>query len=568
MKRLFSLLLVISLLLAATAYATGDSNIDGGGGNMGQGGVVGDSAWNPGDDGVRVSIMQGSTAVKTFDLSNVQRTRTQRSFRIRNKLYYKNGGELSFAASYTNLVPPSDILLPRIIPSNGGGNNIDAIRNYFTDERVVHFIASKSGIPYERLISGDYKLMLEPIAYFKYNGVQYAMTATEAALFDVAKSNDLYYQMSNLTHKNLPLAMFLENGDLGIAAWTGSTSARQTNIDILNKLGVGIVNFHPAEIIPDPPQGDYVYHCDTDVITAALVPNRTGNKLTPYAAFDGVVGYATFQVNGQTYEKQMVCPVGSSQYMWLQWHTPSEPCELEVLVTPPGYRSTPIRIPVSVVKLEEKTPPDPGYDGPGEGPGITHAEYRPNFEPSEPPDWGNQRTNTWQAWTARIPPGFGNWVFAMGGYEAELEVDFRLEPDEKVPTAVRRGNQYIMGSGYGVDAACGVTLSAHTSGNQDITGIQNALAVFPEFNYTDYDRILQPDTWWYNYRTTYRFKKNPFSYYDRPVHFIPVWYPDGEYTVQVAVFDVWTPGGQLYATVQDSVEILGSMYDDWYIRVY
>ena len=161
------------------------------------GGAIGDSAWNPGDDGVRVSIMQGTSAVATFDLSNVARTRTQVSFQKKCKLYYKNGGQLVYKTeAYTNLVPPSDILLPTIIPSRGG-SNITAIRDYFTDERVINFIADYAGMAYEDLTSGIYKLLLEPIAYFKYNGIQYAMTATESALFDVDKSGDLYYQMSN-----------------------------------------------------------------------------------------------------------------------------------------------------------------------------------------------------------------------------------------------------------------------------------------------------------------------------------------------------------------------------------
>lgn len=77
MKRLLSLLLVCSLVLSSAAATGGDPNIEGGGGGVGEGGVVGDSAWNPGDDGVRVSVMRGNTAVATFDISNILRTRTQ-----------------------------------------------------------------------------------------------------------------------------------------------------------------------------------------------------------------------------------------------------------------------------------------------------------------------------------------------------------------------------------------------------------------------------------------------------------------------------------------------------------
>lgn len=37
---------------------------------------------------------------------------------------------------------------------------------------------------YDTLINGDYKLFIEPILYFTFDGQKYAMTATEAALFD------------------------------------------------------------------------------------------------------------------------------------------------------------------------------------------------------------------------------------------------------------------------------------------------------------------------------------------------------------------------------------------------
>lgn len=45
-------------------------------------------------------------------------------------------------------------------------------------------VAQAAGVDYERMIAGDYKLLIEPIAYFTHNGQYYCMTATEAALYD------------------------------------------------------------------------------------------------------------------------------------------------------------------------------------------------------------------------------------------------------------------------------------------------------------------------------------------------------------------------------------------------
>ena len=57
MKRLLALFLSLVLMLGAVvpAYATGDGNFDGGGGGMGSG--TSTNYWNPGMDGVRISVV-------------------------------------------------------------------------------------------------------------------------------------------------------------------------------------------------------------------------------------------------------------------------------------------------------------------------------------------------------------------------------------------------------------------------------------------------------------------------------------------------------------------------------
>ena len=89
MKQLFSLLLVFTLLLG-TAWATGgDPNLEGGGGETGTG--TGTNRWFSGNDGIRVSIMQGTTAIKTFDLANRDwKDTVERCFTKKDKLTYPN----------------------------------------------------------------------------------------------------------------------------------------------------------------------------------------------------------------------------------------------------------------------------------------------------------------------------------------------------------------------------------------------------------------------------------------------------------------------------------------------
>ena len=193
MKRIISLLLALVIVISAAvpAYATGDGNFDGGGGSMGDGTKT--NYWNPGMDGVRVSIVDvGShSVVRTpIDLTNKVPIANIAHFGKVSKLSYNAGRGLSVSVSGYSYRNPSQSL-PKIISTSSSKASIAAIRSYFTDEQVIRSIAGYAGIDFDTLIGGDYKLVVEPLAYLCYNGQQFAMTATEAALYDQVVNGDL-----------------------------------------------------------------------------------------------------------------------------------------------------------------------------------------------------------------------------------------------------------------------------------------------------------------------------------------------------------------------------------------
>ena len=239
MKRILSLLLalVIAISAAVPAYATGDGNFDGGGGSMGDGTKT--NYWNPGMDGVRVSIVDAGShsVVRTpIDLTNKVPVANVAHFGKVSKLSYNAGRGLSVSVSGYSYRNPSQSL-PKIISTGSSKASIAAIRSYFTDEQVIRSIAGYVEMDFDTLIGGDYKLVVEPLAYLCYNGQQFAMTATEAALYDQVVNGDLRKKLGTLTHKNLPLAIFLEEADLGYAAWSGSRTDKASNGDIISSLG-------------------------------------------------------------------------------------------------------------------------------------------------------------------------------------------------------------------------------------------------------------------------------------------------------------------------------------------
>lgn len=100
MKRLLALFLSLVLMLGAAvpAYATGDGNFDGGGGGMGSG--TSTNYWNPGMDGVRISVVNvDSHAVvgNTIDWSNQNPSTNMIHFGKVSKLSYNSGRALSLS---------------------------------------------------------------------------------------------------------------------------------------------------------------------------------------------------------------------------------------------------------------------------------------------------------------------------------------------------------------------------------------------------------------------------------------------------------------------------------------
>lgn len=125
-----------------------------------------------------------------------------------------------------------------------------------------------------------------------------------------------------------------------------------------------------------------------------------------------------------------------------------------------------------------------------------------------------------------------------------------------------------------------VTVNGREYISSEITGFNNGIVLFPEYNYEKYYGRLVPIETDDPARTEYVLEANEKSYYYKTlgtgddeslqdkrsrVHFTPIWYPDGEYEIAVCLFDLWTPVGELRYQKKYSVTISGSVYDTWYV---
>lgn len=565
-RRILLFILVFAMTMPCTVYAAGEGNIDNGGGGLGKG--TAENYWSSHDEGVRVTVVSassGSPVSPSIDLTNKKPTDIKVHFGKVCKSQYRAGASLTpNTGTYTYINPGQ--ALPQIITNSSGGANLEAIKRYFTDEQVIRGIAGQLGMDFETLVSGDYKLLLEPVAYVTYQGTRMAFTATEAAKYNLLVGGNLRSKMVSLTHKNLPLAMFLETSDLGYPAWGGSKTEKVSDGDIISSLGLGIVRFNEM-ITPEVIAADYEYRVDTDVVTAVTVSGGQSDPDHPVSV--------SFSILGKTYTVENVYyPEGKQQLVWVKWHTPDteQHVIINVSVTGGGSASKGT-ITANIVDLDKNPPPNPIADDRNDSYQAGNAIVPDNVQKTSAA-WSVWRP-WWQehwVWHSKDSDSEesddpdeddgeyvdeGWWEFDLDNYSASLSAGMELTTDEKSPTA----SGGTMKSGYGVN----ILISADASSSQTsaTTPPQTAVSYFPEFYYETYWRLLERTG--SGYHAAFEFKNNHYSTYNRRTHFTPIWMPDGTYQVYTYLLDCWTPDGMLCMNLTDSVQISGNLWEDWHI---
>ena len=291
-------------------------------------------------------------------------------------------------------------------------------------------IAAATGFSYDDLVSGSYKILLEPMAYFKYSGVMFAVTATEAALYNKQVAGGLRSKMVSLTHKNLPLAMFLETPDLGFPAWGGSTTDKQNDDVIIAQLGLGIVRF--SEPDPEPPkESDVTYRCDTEVITSVLL--STGSQKTPDSP-----AYAHFSINGRTYSHtDIYIPEDGSQLAWVKWRTPKEP---GIITIRSNCSTSTNSITAQIVDLDKNPPPDPQANDRNDGFSIPAKPNKPNVTSLTWGEWDCWWHEYW-VWHSGDDDDDGYWCDHGWGVGVRMDSVFS-QPDCRIPDQTGRKEPY------------------------------------------------------------------------------------------------------------------------------
>ncbi len=192
------------------------------------------------------------------------------------------------------------------------------------------------------------------------------------------------------------------------------------------------------------------------------------------------------------------------------------------------------------------------------------------YEDKKPSGWSASSIPTvtagsalWSEWVCE------NGNFIKKNYGITLSTSgLVITPDSNSPLAELNNGIWNMKSGYGYSFKWEPIIATVSGKTAPITAmyttVQNGYATLPEFNYSTVSS---------KYRTlqvvsgSLQFKTNTAASGAR-LHFIPVWFPNGtqNYTASAYAYDCWTPAGMISAKANsNSINIVGSLYDDWYI---
>lgn len=608
--KVFLISCIFLSLIIATKTANADPNIDGGGSGGGTQAGTSDNYYSSGDDGVRLTVVDVKTGIRaagTWTIDYFRKSKENKTiihFGKYSKIEYMGVAGYSSprtlqqsAESYRVNEQGKTVAyqveeMPIIISSSSGNSDIDAIKSYFNNEDRLRKIASRVGMTYEQLISGKYKLIIEPVIYLTFQGKYIALTAHEAAKLDMAMGGttnaggELRAKFVSFTHKNLPLAIFLKRKELGINRWTGSKTERVDNGQILTYLGIGILSFEPDTEV-EVGNGSYWYRPNTDVITSINVSvDNSGDGATsdnPISVqFSGEM-IPTTTVTG------IVIPPGGSRPVWIKWHTPDlkQQTNTKINVNITGGSSTVSSsvVDITIKPLVELEPPNPTADD--QKPDNFSDSIIPTFPqmwelrnysaPNTSASWHTYTCTKKSVWTGNyetdtngkyVKDSYGNRIkiyetvyeFNTNNYSASL---YSQNASIIQDSTVRNANTQdgFIKSGYGIK----LNVNSSINGNADVTGIQNAAIYFPEFNYKTWRRLGKlPGA---GLIDTIEFPVNLYSINGNRIHFLPIWFPNKEYKVYIETLDAWTPGGMLCNYTTASIQVNGSLWDNWHISI-
>ena len=308
------------------------------------------------------------------------------------------------------------------------------------------------------------------------------------------------------------------------------------------------------------------YFAGETVISSFTVRNDSDHDITPDKA--NKAKFTAYYYNGSQKVviatdtwNNVVIPSGKANLVYFKWSVPSNLagktvyCECTInsdaSLNEEDRGNNTVTFSNTVKTFAESQTPNTRYES------STPGSYKGYNAPANSTDKA-----TWTMWV------YENNQFVLKSYGVQISTASPvIAPSAECKTAVYANGKWTIRSGYGFTMSYSPTITTvsgyNNPGSSAYTSIQSVYATFPEFNYAttngNYRNLHYVDGKW-------QFVQNTNAADNERIHFIPVWFTDGNYTVSVTATRVWTPVGMIEATrTANAFTIDGSIYDDYFV---
>lgn len=300
------------------------------------------------------------------------------------------------------------------------------------------------------------------------------------------------------------------------------------------------------------------------VVTSYLISNDSERDLIPGTGADAE--FKVYYYNGSQKViihsqiwNDVVVPKGETNLVYFKWEVPeglngrTVYCECSVnadgSLKEYNLADNTATLTGTIGKMVSSQTPNQGFVS-GKPAGYTEIG-----EPDE-----SAGSASWTVWE------YINGKFVLKKYGVKVSSgDPVITPGSTCASAEYINGRWTMKSGYGITVSFSPTVQTmdgcSTPTTDSYTDVQSVYARFPEYKYLTASGEFR--TLVYE-NGEYQFEENADADGNERLHYIPLWYDDGTYVVNVVATEIWTPAGMITAIRNsNTVNISGTVYDDW-----
>lgn len=307
---------------------------------------------------------------------------------------------------------------------------------------------------------------------------------------------------------------------------------------------------HDITLVPIEP--NVYYSENTEVYTSFWAVNATNKDYVPQ--HDMKMHFIVYDSQGKVLAEQtenFVVPGNDKNLVYFRWFVPN------------GYANQTLKVKANIIEGTKKYGYVERNDLVTEYPifNAPNAQYESKAPESfvylEEP-WEYALSAKWWEWKYENG-GFVKKQYGITNSFNDLEITA-----PKSPSAYSQYDMFYIKSGYGFECTFSPNLAVprgcETDSVNKCTSQQLVYASFPEYGHI----------YGINNCRSFELVSGKFQFKEADgmgrQHFIPLYFPNERYVIQIALCNAWTPAGCMYNYFNYAIQVNGNIYEDWYIQ--